>query len=121
MPADEIGAFVERNQDRIALLPPGLVEPMTKVLRIAGDGPFGLFGADLFGDPESREQPYPVIGRAEDGAELDPAWTAHDESQIWTMTNLGSLCADRNAAFEAVTHGRGWDWAWPARCCRPAW
>ena len=54
MPADEIAAWLEANQEGVALLPAGLVEPATKVLSITGDGPFGLFGPDLFGDPESR-------------------------------------------------------------------
>ena len=96
----------------MALLPPGLVEPATKVLPIAGDGPFGLFGPDLFGDPEARALPYPVMGSAPaDGpGALDPAWTAYDASQIWTLTSIGSLCADRLAAHHAVTLGKGWDW-----------
>ena len=102
----------EANQKLVALLPPGLVEPATKVLPIAGDGPFGLFGPDLFGDPESRALPYPVIGSAPaDGpGALDPAWTAYDASQTWNLTAIGSLCADRVAAYQAVTLGKGWDW-----------
>jgi hypothetical protein len=123
LPADEVAPFLDQSQDRVALLPPGLVEPATKVLRIAGDGPFGLFGPDLFGDPEARAMRYPIVGVAASEANLDPAWTSYDESQIWTMTNLGSLCADRNAAFEAVTHGRGWHWAFnggTARYAAPA-
>jgi len=110
--ADQIAPLLEADQQRIALLPPGLVEPATKVLRIAGDGPFGLFGPDLFGDPEARALPYPVIGSAmPNDPALQAAWLEHDPSQIWTLTNLGSLCADRGAAYEAVTNGRGWDWA----------
>ena len=35
----------------------------------------------------------------------------YDPSEIWTLTNIGSLCADRGAAYEAVTLGKGWDWA----------
>jgi hypothetical protein len=108
--ADEIAAAIESNQKLVALLPPGLVEPATKVLPIAGDGPFGLFGADLFGDPKSRAMEYPVIGSAEDPYALEPAWTAYDASQIWTMTAVGSLCADRSGAKQAVTLGKGWDW-----------
>src|SRR6185312_8131169 len=96
----------------VALLPPGLVEPSTKVLSIAGEGPFGLFGPDLFGDPESRALPYPVSGSAPaDGpGALDPASTAYDASQVWNLTAIGSLCADRVAAYQAVTLGKGWDW-----------
>ncbi len=110
--ADEIAAQLESEQARVALLPPGLVEPATKVLRIAGDGPFGLFGADLFGDPEARAEDYPVLGSAfPNDPALEEGWLAYDSSEIWTLTNIGSLCADRGAAYEAVTQGRGWDWA----------
>jgi hypothetical protein len=110
LPADEIAAAIEADQDLVALLPPGLVEPATKVLPIAGDGPYGLFGPDLFGDAESRALPYPVIGIATSAGALDVAWTAYDATQVWTLTNIGSLCADRWAAHQAVTLGKGWDW-----------
>ena len=110
--ADQIAADLRANQEHVALLPPGLVEPATKVLSIAGDGPFGLFGPDLFGDPQSRALPYPVIGSApaEGPGSLDPSWTAYDASQTWNLTAIGSLCADRVAAYQAVTLGKGWDW-----------
>ncbi len=62
--ADQIVAEIQADQTLVALLPPGLVEPATKVLSIAGEGPFGLFGPDLFGDPEARALPYPVMGSA---------------------------------------------------------
>ena len=109
-PALEIAAAIRGNQKQVALLPPGLVEPATKVLPIAGDGPYGLFGPDLFGDPESRAMPYPITGRATGEVALDPSWTTLDQKQVWTMTALGSLCADREAAHQAVTLGKGWDW-----------
>ena len=110
--ADQIVAVIQADQTLVALLPPGLVEPATKVLSIAGEGPFGLFGPDLFGDPEARALPYPVMGSAPaDGpGSLDPASTAYDASQIWNLTSIGSLCADRLAAHHAVTLGKGWDW-----------
>jgi hypothetical protein len=110
--ADQVAADLRADQELVALLPPGLVEPATKVLSIAGEGPFGLFGPDLFGDPESRALPYPIVGSAPaDGTgALDPAWTAYDASQTWTLTAIGSLCADRVAAYQAVTLGKGWDW-----------
>jgi hypothetical protein len=110
--ADQVVAQLKGDQELVALLPPGLVEPATKVLPIAGDGPFGLFGPDLFGDPEARALPYPIIGSApsEGPNALDPSWVAHDESQVWTLTAIGSLCADRVAAYQAVTLGKGWDW-----------
>ncbi len=107
---DAIAAALEADQDLVALLPPGLVEPATKVLPIAGDGPFGHFGPDLFGDPQARALPYPVMGSVTDPYALEPGWTAYDASQIWTMTAVGSLCADRLAARQAVTLGKGWDW-----------
>ena len=110
--ADKIAADLHAHQKVVALLPPGLVEPATKVLSIAGKGPFGLFGPDLFGDPQARALPYPVMGSAPAGGPgaLDPAWTAYDAAQTWTLTAIGSLCADRLAAYQAVTLGKGWDW-----------
>lgn len=104
--ADGIIDALEADRELVALLPPGLVEPATKVLPIAGEGPFGLFGPDLFGDPEARALPYPVRGRGT----VDPAWAAYDAAQVWTMTSIGSLCSDREAAKQAVTNGKGWGW-----------
>ena len=80
--ADDTASAIQDDQDLIALLPPGLVEPATKVLPIAGDGPYGLFGADLFGDPEARALPYPIVGTATREAALDPA--------CWCLTPRGS-------------------------------
>lgn len=109
--APRIAASLAADPTRIALLPAGLVEPATRVLPIAGDGPYGLFGADLFGDPESRALRYPIVGRAAPGGpELDPSWTDYDPATVWTMTSIGSLCSDRGAAYQAVTLGKGWDW-----------
>jgi capsule synthesis protein PGA_cap len=110
--ADQIAAEIAAQQEAVALLPPGLVEPATKVLSFAGEAPFGLFGPDLFGDPESRALPYPVTGTAPGAGlgALDPAWTAYDPAQTWTLTAIGSLCADRVAAYQAVILGKGWDW-----------
>ena len=110
LPADQIVTALQADQKLVALLPPGLVEPATKVLPLAGDGPYGLFGADLFGDPDSRSLPHPITGRATGDVALDPSWTAFDQSQVWTLTALGSLCADRSGAHQAVTLGKGWDW-----------
>ena len=115
---DQVVAAIEADQDLVALLPPGLVEPATKVLPIAGEGPYGLFGPDLFGDPESRALPYPVQGGSTGEAALEPAWTALDQSQVWTMTALGSLCADRSGARQAVTLGKGWDWVFDGGTAR---
>ncbi len=109
--ADRIVETLRKNQKRVALLPPGLVQPATKVLSIAGKGPYGMFGPDLFGDEKSRAMKYPIVATTSpDGPALDPTWKTYDASQVWTMTNLGSLCADRGAAIQAVVRGRGWDW-----------
>ena len=117
--ANKIAAELKRHPKRVALLPPGLVEPATKVLPITGGGPFGLFGANLFGDPKSRALDYPITGSAPvGGSTLDPAWMAYDPSEIWTLTNIGSLCADRNAAYQAVTLGRGWNWVFKGGTAR---
>ncbi len=110
--ADEIAAQIAAQPELVALLPPGLVEPATKVLPFAGEGPYGLFGPDLFGDPEARALPYPVKGSAPAAGlgALDPTWTAYDAAQTWNLTAIGSLCADRVAAYQAVVLGKGWDW-----------
>jgi hypothetical protein len=110
--ADKIPAAIVADQKRIALLPPGLVEPATKVLSIAGNGPFGLFGPDLFGDKAARAMKYPVVGSAPTSGPgaLKPAWTAYAASKTWTLTSVGSMCADRLGAYQAVTLGKGWDW-----------
>jgi hypothetical protein len=110
--ADRVAGFLQGHQQRVALLPPGLVEPATKVLSIAGDGPFGMFGADLFGDRKARGLDYPLIGSAAADAAntLDPAWLAYDQSQVWTLTNIGSLCSSPLVADQAVGNGLGWGW-----------
>jgi hypothetical protein len=109
--ADQIAATVQGAPKTIALLPPGLVEPATKVLAFAGDGPFGLFGPDLFGAPASRALPYPLTARlAGTEAKVDPAWFTVDATKVWTLNSVGSLCADRGGAKQAVTLGKGWDW-----------
>jgi hypothetical protein len=124
VPADGIAPLLEADQSRVALLPPGLVEPATKVLPLPGDGPFRIFGPDLFGDPEARALDYPITAVATPGADgFDAAWAAYDPSQVWTLTNLGSLCADRWAAYQAATLGKGWHWIFnggTARYAAPA-
>jgi poly-gamma-glutamate capsule biosynthesis protein CapA/YwtB (metallophosphatase superfamily) len=111
--ADRIAALLETQPNRLALLPAGLVEPATKVLSIAGDGPYGYFGPDLFGDRAARALAYPVIGSATGNQSnaLDPAWFAYDRSRVWTMTSIGSLCSSPIVAEQAVDLGKGWDWA----------
>jgi hypothetical protein len=111
-PADRIATLLEARQRSVALLPPGLVEPGTKVLPIAGDGPFGLFGPDLFGDPDARALPYPIIGSAsaDDPDALEASWIAYDPAQVWNMTSIGSLCSSPAVAEQAVDLGKGWGW-----------
>jgi hypothetical protein len=116
--ADQIAAAIEKDQKLVALLPPGLVEPSTKVLPIEGDGPYGLFGPDLFGGPDTRSQDYPVHGRSTGDVALDPSWTAFDQSQVWTLTETGSLCADRLGAYAALKLGKGWDWVFDGGTAR---
>ena len=118
VPADQIVAAIERDQKLVALLPPGLVEPATRVLPIAGDGPYGLFGPDLFGNPAARKLAYPVQGHATGDVALDPAWTSFDPSQVWTLTETGSLCADRLGAYAALKLGKGWDWVFDGGTAR---
>ena len=108
--ADEIAGRLAADQTAVALLPAGLVEPATKVLAIAGDSPYGLFGPDLFGDPESRGQAYPIMASASDPSVLDPAWVAYDAAEVWNLASIGSLCSDRGAAYQAVVLGKGWEW-----------
>lgn len=110
VPADAITARLAKSPNRIALLPTGLVEPATKVLSIRGTGPYGMFGPDLFGDPQARSLPYPIVATADAGAALAPDWTAYDSSEVWTLTNVGSLCADRGGARQVVRNGRSWEW-----------
>jgi poly-gamma-glutamate capsule biosynthesis protein CapA/YwtB (metallophosphatase superfamily) len=106
-PADAIAGVLARAPLTVALLPPGLVKPTTKVLPIGGDGPYGLGGADLFGAPEARGQPYPIVGES---MTLLPAWTTYDRSKVWTLISLGDTCPDRGVAYAAITQGLGWSW-----------
>lgn len=105
--ADSIPTALEKTLTTIALLPPGLVGPTTKVLPLGGDGPYGLGGADLFGSAEARSKPYPIVGQS---ATLDPSWTAYDASKVWTLVSLGDTCPDRGVAYAAITQGLGWPW-----------
>ncbi|HEX8025269.1 MAG TPA: CapA family protein, partial [Candidatus Limnocylindrales bacterium] len=99
---------------------PGLVEPATKTLPIDGSGPYGLFGADLFGDPAMRAIPYPITGRATAGVGLDPALTAYEPASVWTMSSVGGVCSDRGPAFQALELGKGWGWLFDGGTARYA-
>jgi hypothetical protein len=110
LPADQIAAAIARDPSLLALLPPGLVEPATKTLPIDGPGPFGLDGADLFGDPAARALPYPIVGRALDETAVPLSWLAYDPAQVWTLASLGGVCSDTMAAYQAIALRKGWAW-----------
>jgi poly-gamma-glutamate capsule biosynthesis protein CapA/YwtB (metallophosphatase superfamily) len=109
LPAGKIAAAIQADQSRVALLPPGLVEPATKILPIDGTGPFGLFGADIFGDPAARALPYPITARVTDQT-LPLDWVTYDPTDVWTISSVGGSCPDRGAAYQAITLHKGWDW-----------
>ncbi len=96
---DEVKARLQAKPATIALLPPGLVEPKTKVLPVDG--------ADLFGSPAARAMPYPV---QVSGVGLDQAASAYDAKDIRTLISLGDSCPDRGVAYQAITKGKGWSW-----------
>lgn len=98
-PADQIAAQLAASPSAVALLPPGLVEPKTKVLP--------LDGADLFGGPQARARDYPLSGRA---IGLPEEWTAYDAGSVRSLISLGDSCPDRGVAYQAITLGKGWDW-----------
>jgi poly-gamma-glutamate capsule biosynthesis protein CapA/YwtB (metallophosphatase superfamily) len=105
---DRVGCTsYEGAWDHIAFIPPGLVGPRSKVLPIAGDGPFGSGGPDLFGDAAARALPYPIRGRA---TGLPIEWTAYDPNAIWTLVSLGGSCLDGFLAYAALEPGHGWRW-----------
>jgi poly-gamma-glutamate capsule biosynthesis protein CapA/YwtB (metallophosphatase superfamily) len=99
VPALEIVDRLRAEPTAIGLLPPGLVEPATKVLPVDG--------ADLFGGPQARGLPYPITGTA---IGLPTDWTDYDPDQVRTLISLGDSCPDRGVAFQAITLGKGWDW-----------
>ena len=94
-----IPAALAGDPQALALLPPGLVSPATKVLRI---GP-----ADPFGGPGARRHYYPVRGSA---IGLPESWTDYDPDEIRNLMSLGDSCPDRGVAYQAITLGRGWPW-----------
>ncbi|MDH4335224.1 MAG: CapA family protein [Chloroflexota bacterium] len=97
--ATEIAAALRADSTRVALLPPGLVEPATKVLPVDG--------ADLFGGPAARAAEYPAVGLT---TVLPPGWTTYEPAEIRTLISLGDSCPDRGVAYQAITLGKGWDW-----------
>jgi hypothetical protein len=120
LPADQIAAAISEDQHLVALLPAGLVQPATKTLPIGGDGPFGIGGADLFGDPADRNQPYPIVGRSTDQAAVPAAWLAYDPTAVWTLASVGGVCSDRGAAWQALVNHHGWPWVFDGGTARYA-
>jgi poly-gamma-glutamate capsule biosynthesis protein CapA/YwtB (metallophosphatase superfamily) len=106
VPVNSVAGRLDAKPTTLALLPPGLVEVKTKVLPVDPTGPYSLGGADLFGDASARAKAYPVQGQAR----TLPAWTASDQSTIWTLVSLGDSCPDRGVALQAITNRRGWGW-----------
>lgn len=120
LPADQIAGAIAKNPSLVALLPPGLVEPATKTLPIGGPGPFGIGGADLFGDPADRNQPYPIVATSTDPAAVPATWLAYDPSTIWTLASVGGVCSDAGAAWQALANHRGWPWIFDGGTARYA-
>jgi hypothetical protein len=98
MPAADITAKIHTSADTLALLPPGLVSPSVKALRI-GD-------ADLFGSPTHRALAYPLVATTPTAAD----WTAYDVGSVRTLISTGDTCPDRGVSLLAVTKKKGWDW-----------
>ena len=95
--AAQLNALAQEDA-QLALLPPSLVTPDVKVLPVDG--------ADLFGGPSARDQPYPIRGTVIGS----PDEWAYDPAQIRTLISLGDSCPDRGVAHAAITNGLGWDW-----------
>jgi len=118
--ADEIAALLRQQPSDVALLPAGLVEAATRTLPVDGKGPFGLLGADIFGDPSMRALPYPITGRATPGTTLNAEWAAYDPATVWTMSSVGGVCSDRGAAWQALELRKGWEWLFDGGTARYA-
>src|SRR5256885_11136246 len=58
--------------------------------------------------PRSTLFPYTTLFRS----------IAYPASQVWTLTSVGSMCADRLGAYQAVTLGKGWDWVFDGGTAR---
>ena len=98
LPAADITAKIHTEANTIGLLPPGLVSPSVKVLRI-GD-------ADLFGSPTHRALAYPLMAQTTSSA----PWTAYDVNDVRTLISTGDTCPDRGVSLLAVTKRKGWAW-----------
>jgi poly-gamma-glutamate synthesis protein (capsule biosynthesis protein) len=98
LPAADITARIHTEANTIGLLPPGLVSPSVKVLRV-GD-------ADLFGSPTHRAIAYPLMAETATAE----TWTAYDVNDVRTLISTGDTCPDRGVSLMAVTNKKGWDW-----------
>ncbi len=91
---------VRSGRPRLGLLPPALVTPRVKVLRVAG--------ADLFGPPSIRALDYPVVGRVRS---MPASWAGFDVAEVRTLISTGDTCPDRGVSHQTNTLRKGWDWA----------
>ncbi|MDQ2674639.1 MAG: CapA family protein [Chloroflexota bacterium] len=100
LPGAELVAHIEANPTDLALLPAGLVVPTVKVLPVDG--------ADLFGGPAARAEPYPFSATMLENSGME-SWPFEVED-VRTLMSLGDSCPDRGVAHAAITLGRGWEW-----------
>jgi hypothetical protein len=98
LPASRIATSVAAGTVDLALLPPGLVGPTVKVLRIGE--------ADLFGSPTHRARSYPLLA----AGTFPSAWSAYEANEVRTLISTGDTCPDRGVSHQAITLGKGWDW-----------
>ncbi len=91
---------VRSGRPRLGLLPPALVTPRVKVLRVAG--------ADLFGSPSIRALDYPVVGRVRS---MPASWAGFEVAEVRTLVSAGDTCPDRGVSHQTNTLKKGWDWA----------
>ena len=104
LPAAEITAALRTKPGVIALLPPGLVSPVVKVL------PIGR--ADLFGAPSHRALAYPLTaGLPASSTGPASSWTNFDAADVRTLISTGDTCPDRGVSRNTIVLGKGWDWA----------
>ena len=95
----QVTTAVRSRTPRLGLLPPALVTPRVKVLRVGG--------ADVFGPPSVRALDYPVVGTV---TAAPDAWTAFDPAEVRTLISTGDTCPDRGVSHQANTLEKGWDW-----------
>ncbi|MCU0477489.1 MAG: CapA family protein [Chloroflexi bacterium] len=95
----DIVTAVRKTKSSLGLLPPALVSPRVKALRVGG--------ADLFGSPSIRAKAYPLVATVDSPP---AAWTSFDPAEVRTLISTGDTCPDRGVSHQANTLGKGWDW-----------